>query len=444
MGGVEPDRPSSSGRGARLGQYWIVRRIGHGSFGTVYEAVIRGSAGAGRRVAIKKLRAHVVNSEPEFIQSMANEARIGALLNHANVVRVLQFGRRRNHYYLAMDFVDGADLGQLVRACGFHGVGLPRFAVIDFARQIIRGLQHAHGLRDDEGNPTELVHRDIKPSNVLVDRQGIARVGDFGVARSTTNVYVTTLSGVIKGTPRYMSPEQVVGEKPLDRRSDLFSAGAVLYEMITGDYLFDGRTLPSLAHAIMRSDLVPRLAEAEAAMPGCRPVLERLLRRDPDARYPEASEVDRDLMELAKGYPAESSLADVVGRLLPLVDRSGSVEIDDTAALERDLHGVDADEGATVSLENPRADGSTVRHVARTASWDRFNSAVQSPESVSVGSPPAPEGTPGPVAGGGGRRAFARVGIAIAVVLAIVVFAVVGTRLGPCTGAAEQNQEEGG
>jgi serine/threonine protein kinase len=292
MGDLEADRPSRSGRGARLGRYRIVRRIGHGSFGTVYEAVIRGSAGDGRRVAIKKLRAHVVNSEPEFIRSMANEARIGALLDHANVVRVLQFGRRRSHYYLAMDFVDGADLGQLIRACGVHGVGLPRFAVVDLARQIIRGLQHAHGLRDDEGNPTELVHRDIKPSNVLVDRQGIARVGDFGVARSSTNV--------------------------------------------------------------------------------------------------------------------------------------------------------DADVGAQVSLDNPPLEGSTVRYDARTASWNRFSAAFQSPDSVSTGPPPPPATTAEPPAGGMVRGNFARVGIAITVVLAIVVFAVVGTRLGPCAGAAEQDQNEGG
>ena len=368
--------------GARFGRYRIVRRIGHGSFGTVYEGRLSAAGQGDRRVAIKKLRDHLVASEPEFVRSMANEARIGALLDHPNVVRVLQFGRQRRHYYLTMEFVDGADLSQLIQACREQGVGLPRFAVLDLARQVCRGLAHAHGLTDDEGTSTELVHRDIKPSNVLVDRQGLARISDFGVARSTTNLFTTTLSGVVKGTPRYMSPEQVSGSSPLTHRSDLFSVGAVLFEMITGRYLFDGVSMPSLARAIMFEDLAPSLDDAEDALPGCRPVLERMLCRDPATRYRDASEVDRGLMELARAYPAESSLADVLVRLLPLVDRSDSIAIDDTAALQRDLAGVDDSARSPAPVAAVRESGSTVQRVPQAASWNRFTAAFDVPPGV--------------------------------------------------------------
>ncbi len=448
MAGVTSDPPDTPPRGARFGRYRIVRRVGHGSFGTVYEALLPGPADSAQRVAIKKLRSHVVESEPTFVKSMANEARIGALLDHPNVVKVLQFGRKRDHYYLTMDFVDGADLGQLLTACRRREVGLPRFAVVDLARQIVRGLRHAHELRDQDGEPTELVHRDIKPSNVLIDRRGFARVSDFGVARSTTNLYVTTLSGVIKGTPRYMSPEQVVGERPLDRRSDLFSFGALLFQMITGDHLFDGKTLPSLAQAIMQKDLQPSLDVAEAALPGCRPVLDRLLRRDIDARYGSAGEVDEDLRSLSRSYPAASSLEDVFARLLPLVDRSDSAPIDDTAALERDMLGVDDFDAPPTSVEQLPEEGSTERRISQATEWKQFVAAFRPPDpeggadevepEVDDPSPPSPP--PSPPA----RRVWPAILVALAVLLAILLLGFLGTRLVSCGDSSGPLLAEGG
>jgi len=347
-----------------------------------------------------------------------------------------------------MDFVDGADLGQLLTACRRREVGLPRFAVVDLARQIVRGLRHAHELRDQDGEPTELVHRDIKPSNVLIDRRGFARVSDFGVARSTTNLYVTTLSGVIKGTPRYMSPEQVVGERPLDRRSDLFSFGALLFQMITGDHLFDGKTLPSLAQAIMQKDLQPSLDVAEAALPGCRPVLDRLLRRDIDARYGSAGEVDEDLRSLSRSYPAASSLEDVFARLLPLVDRSDSAPIDDTAALERDMLGVDDFDAPPTSVEQLPEEGSTERRISQATEWKQFVAAFRPPDpeggadevepEVDDPSPPSPP--PSPPA----RRVWPAILVALAVLLAILLLGFLGTRLVSCGDSSGPLLAEGG
>lgn len=375
--------------GARFGRYRIVRRIGHGAFGTVYEALLPGPGGHAKRVALKKLRASVIEREPTFARSMVNEARIGALLHHPNVIEVLEAGHVGSHYFLAMEFVDGADLGQILALCRARGVVLPRFAVLELAGQICRGLHHAHELQDAGGEPLHLVHRDLKPSNILVGREGVARIADFGVARSTSNLYTTTLSGVIKGTPRFMSPEQVSGEGTLTRRSDLFSLGAMLFGMVTGRHLFDAPSLPSMAHAILHDDLEPGLDEAGEALPGCRPILARLLKRDPAARYSNAGEVEADLRALLGDHPPDRDLATVIDKLMPRIDRSGSVPILDAAALARDLRQADAPPKPGDDSD-PQRDGSTVARNPVAVSWDRFEAAFEAstrPEEVESDEP---------------------------------------------------------
>lgn len=422
---MEPQDRSEETAGARFGRYRIVRRIGHGAFGTVYEALLPGPGGHAKRVALKKLRASVLEREPTFARSMVNEARIGALLHHPNVIEVLEAGHVGRHYFLAMAFVDGADLGQIVTLCRERGVVLPRFAVLELARQICRGLHHAHELKNADGEPLDLVHRDLKPSNILVGREGVARIADFGVARSTSNLFTTTLSGVIKGTPRFMSPEQVSGEGMLSRRSDLFSFGGMLFEMAVGRHLFDAPTLPSMAHAILHDDLEPRLDEAEEAIAGCRPILERLLRRDPQVRYSSARAVEDDLGTLSRDFPPDSDLATVIDRLMPRIDRSGSVPILDTAALAKDLKQADAPPKPGDEAE-PGRDGSTVACAPVAVSWDRFEAAFEAstrPEDVGQGLAGAPSG---PAARTTGRSTLAIVLAVGVIVLAVLLGWVLG------------------
>ncbi len=417
--------PSRETAGARFGRYRIVRRIGHGAFGTVYEALLPGPEGLAKRVALKKLRASVIEREPTFARSMVNEARIGALLHHPNVIEVLEAGHVGRHYFLAMAFVDGADLGQILTLCRARGVALPRFAALELGRQICRGLHHAHELTDADGETLRLVHRDLKPSNILVGREGVARIADFGVARSTTNLFTTTLSGVIKGTPRFMSPEQVSGEGELTRRSDLFSFGGILFEMTAGRHLFDAPSLPSMAHAILHDDLAPRLEEAEAALPGIRPILDRLLQRDPLARFSNAREVEERLAALAADHPPDSDLEAVIDKLMPRIDRSGSVPILDAAALARDLEQADAPPKPGEE-RSPDRDGSTVARAPVSMSWGRFESAFEAstrPHEEDVPAVPPVEVATRP------RRSRAPLVIGL-VVLAAAVALVLGWALG--------------
>ena len=323
--------------GAQFGKYRIVRLLGDGTYGAVYEAFAPGAMGFAKKVAIKRLRPHLIAGDRRFLQSMVNEARIGALLQHANIVNILEFDQVEGHYYLAMEYVDGATLEEVIRVCQRRRVLLPRFAVVDLVVQVCRGLHHAHQMRDHDGLHLRLIHRDVKPSNIIVDRGGTARILDFGIAKAATNLFNNTAPGLTKGTPRYMSPEQLRGEYPLQPRSDVFSAGVVLYELITARPLFFGESLEALLHQVVSADIGERLDQAEAAFPGCRPILARALDRDGERRYPDARSLATDLRKLGQRYPSEVETADVVQALLPVIDRPQRRKIAD--ASELDHHG---------------------------------------------------------------------------------------------------------
>ncbi len=302
----------------------------------MFEAFQPGAMGFAKRVAIKRLRPNLVAGDKRFLQSMINEARIGALLQHVNIVNILEFDQVAGHYYLAMEYVDGATLEEVIRVCQRRRVLLPRFAVVDLALQVCRGLQHAHEKRDHEGRHLELIHRDIKPSNIIVDREGTARILDFGIAKAATNLFNTTAPGLTKGTPRYMSPEQLRGAYPLLPRSDVFSTGVVLYELVTARPLFFGDSLAALLHQVVSGDITDRLDEAEAAFPGCRPILARALDRDADRRYPDARSMGADLRKLGQSYPSDAETADVIQALIPVLERPQRRRIADASELDHD------------------------------------------------------------------------------------------------------------
>ncbi len=308
--------------GTPFGKYRIVRKLGEGAFGSVYEAVLPGPMGFSRRVALKQLRPALVAENPRLVRSLINEARIGGLLHHPNIVAIHEFDQVDDRYYLAMEYVGGPTLRQLLDASAMLGQPLPRYAVVEWAQQICRGLHHAHALTDDDGRPLDLVHRDLKPPNVIVDPSGLAKILDFGIASAATNVTATGATVGIKATPRYMSPEQTTGHGELTPRSDIFSVGAVLFEMITGRALFDGDSVPAVVHAIVYEESADRVAEAEAAMAGSGAILRRALSREPDERYPHAQAMADDLRQLARQYPVEEDLAVLVTRLTPTVEET--------------------------------------------------------------------------------------------------------------------------
>jgi eukaryotic-like serine/threonine-protein kinase len=265
--------------GARLGPYCIVSLLGRGGMGEVYRAR---DERLGRDVAIKVLPADLT-ADPDRRARLEREARAAAALSHPNIVAVYDIGIEADVPFVVCELLEGRTL----RAILEEG-RMPQARVADYARQIARGLAAAH----EKG----LVHRDIKPENLFVTRTGIVKILDFGLARTSamtpvreaTTVGGGTLPGLLLGTVGYMAPEQVRGEA-VDQRADVFSFGAVLYEMATGRRAFAGDTAVESLHAILRSDVAA--ASIEETTPGLAPIVARCLAKERDARFASAAEV---------------------------------------------------------------------------------------------------------------------------------------------------------
>jgi tetratricopeptide (TPR) repeat protein/predicted Ser/Thr protein kinase len=280
-GSSEESRPRLSGgfsEGTDLGErYRIVRQLGEGGMGEVYLAYDRE---LDRQVALKVIRLDLA-SHPAMLERFKRETLLSSQITHKNVLRVYDLGEAAGVKFLTMQYVEGHDLASLLRREG--RLALPK--AIDIFRQMCQGLAAAH----EQG----VIHRDLKPQNVLIDREGRVAIADFGLAKSFQQVSLTEAGKVI-GTPHYMSPEQVKGV-PLDRRSDLYSLGIILYEMLTGTIPFSG----SSAYEVMIQRLHHSPRPASDHNPKIPPYLRKVLRRclevDPNLRYHSAEEILGDL-----------------------------------------------------------------------------------------------------------------------------------------------------
>ena len=272
----------------RIGPYRILRKLGQGGMAQVYLASTFGASGFEKRVAIKLLLPELEHS-PELVRALIDEARLGCVLVHKNLVQVHQLGVADGRYYVVMDFVDGQDLATLPRPA-------PELA-LHVGEELARALDYVHRVCDDAGRPLGLVHRDVSPSNVLISRAGEVRLGDFGVAKATLLADITR-GNVRKGKYAYMSPEQVGGE-PLTAASDQFSLGVTLYEVLAGKRPFDGEGPHDTMERIRRADP----PDATALPMPARALVLRALSRDPAARFASAEELRRALAQARRQLP---------------------------------------------------------------------------------------------------------------------------------------------
>jgi eukaryotic-like serine/threonine-protein kinase len=279
------------------GRYRIERKLGAGGMADVYLAE---DQELGRRVAIKILNSRHGNDD-QFIERFRREAKNAAALNHPNIVSIYDRGEAEDTYYIAMEYLDGRTLKELVVGRGAAPVNV----AVEYARQILSALRfaHRHGI----------VHRDIKPHNVLVDGEGRVKVTDFGIARAGTSQMTET--GSIVGTAQYLSPEQARGGE-VDPRSDLYSLGIVLYELLTGKTPFEGETPVEIAMKHLSNTPEPPSKLRPDVPPELDMVVMRALAKNPNDRYQSADEMEGDLDRVARGARVSAATVDTATQVL--------------------------------------------------------------------------------------------------------------------------------
>jgi len=282
--------------GDKLGKYDLIRQIAIGGMAELYLARTVGIEGFEKLVVIKRiLPQHASNQS--FVDMFLNEARLAATLQHPNVAQVYDIGMDEGDYFFAMEYVHGEDLDHLTTQANEQGVPLSMDASLTLVAHLCAGLHYAHEKVGADGKPLEIVHRDISPSNVLVSYDGAVKLVDFGIARATKKQ--TTTRGGLKGKIAYMSPEQCRSVGALDRRSDLFSVGMILYELTTGQLPFTGETEYQLLDQIVNRDVPPPSAIVPDYPPALEQILLRALARDRDRRYSTAVELQGHLEDFA-------------------------------------------------------------------------------------------------------------------------------------------------
>ena len=279
------------------GRYRIERKLGSGGMAEVYLAE---DEELGRKVALKILNERHARDE-QFVERFKREARNAASLSHPHIVRIYDRGQFDETYYIAMEYLDGPTLKELLVRKG----PTPPLTAIKFAREILSALAEAH--RHD------IVHRDIKPHNVIVSPDWNVKVTDFGIARSGASQM--TEAGSIVGTAQYLSPEQARG-KPVDQRSDLYSVGIVLYEMLTGTVPFTGDAAVEIAMKHLSNIPEPPSTRREGISPDLDAVVMRALAKDPEQRYASADEMDADLARVARGVAVSQQTSETMTQVL--------------------------------------------------------------------------------------------------------------------------------
>jgi len=358
--------------GQVLGRYELLMPVARGGMASVWAARLKGTRGFQKLVAIKTMLPGLVD-DPSFERMFLDEASLASQVRHPHVIEIMDLGEQDRILYLVMEWVSGEALSIIMKYAATRG-GIPLPIAVHIATQTCRGLHAAHELREPDGELVGLVHRDVSPQNVLVTYDGVVKVVDFGVAKATARLDTQTEAGQLKGKIAYMSPEQLRGEK-IDRRTDVFAMGILLYMMTTGKHPFRGddqaQTIARISSdepAVLPSTLVPGYP------PGLEACLMQALAKDAGKRYPSANDM---LLGLTRALPSamrestDEEVSEFIRRLLP--DRLERQKQAIKQALEqadrRDvvrpaspLHEVSTDEPATV-LEGlspemtPSADG---------------------------------------------------------------------------------------
>ncbi|HUJ00443.1 MAG TPA: serine/threonine-protein kinase [Usitatibacter sp.] len=379
---------------ATLGRYKVVSEIGQGAMGVVYKAV---DPIIDRTVAIKTINLNLSRQElEEYEARFQQEIKAAGRLNHPNIVTIYDVGKTEQVAYMAMEFLEGQELKDMIASGNLP----PADQVVDIISQVADGLWFAH--------QQDIVHRDVKPSNIMVLKGGIAKITDFGIAR-LPNSAVKTMTGLILGSPRYMSPEQVIG-KAIDARSDIFSLGVVLYEALTGVAPFDGDNVNAIMYATVNTTPPPPSSHNRSLPPMLDLIAAKAMAKLLEDRYQTIKEFADDLREVRRQMDAGRPAAALKATTAPPTPIRNPVPIPvpermvDTATIPLNAEPGAKDDEAGKALALSKTFDSfdaTLRLAAMTDQTDDFRDYITHTQKmraykgkIESGSPLAPKAPP--------------------------------------------------
>ncbi len=293
----------------QFGNYLVFERVGMGGMATVHRAIRRGIEGFEQVVALKRLLPHLAE-DAGFVAAFIREAKLAAMLQHQRIVHIYDLGRVDGNYYIAMEYIEGSDLRELLRCAHRLGAPPPLDVTLSILGELCEGLDYAHSRVDNDGRPLALVHRDVSPSNLLIAATGNLKVIDFGIAKAAT-AELRTDSGRVRGKCPYMSPEAVQGRE-LDARSDIFSTGVIAHELLTAKPLFGSKNEYETLTKVQFAEVFPPSVINPECPLEVDDVVLRALEKDPDRRWPSAAAMREALQEAARVhriYPSSRQVA---------------------------------------------------------------------------------------------------------------------------------------
>jgi len=358
----------------RFGRYVLLERIASGGMAEVFRAAAVGSAGFSKMLAIKRMLPHLLTRE-DFVTMLVDEAKIAATLNHPNILQVLDLGEAGGQYFVAMEFVAGRTLMQVLAAALQKGVRLPQQFSLYVVAQALDGLAYAHQKTDALGAPMNIIHRDVSPQNIMVSFDGTVRLADFGIAKAAQRTTTDTAAGSIKGKPGYLAPEQITGDA-IDQRVDIYAMGVVLHEMLSMRRMRRGSDDMKVLLEVFNGTYA-RFEETGVEVPeDVANAVYRALEPNPLHRWQTAGELARvlyDILRTAQATVGPQQVSALMGTLFPediaaeheaqqrfanvmqQLSLANTMEISDIIRKVADASGMAAPGDATVVQELPEA-----------------------------------------------------------------------------------------
>lgn len=390
----QPEMHSTEGMPRMLDRYQLLRKLAVGGMAELFLAKQSGLEGFEKAVVVKQILRNL-SKDQEFVSMFLDEARIAAKLSHPNVVQIYDLGKADGSYYIAMEYVSGRNCQHLIGKEAERGTFVPVEHTCQIIAGVCAGLHYAHNRKDFSGEPLSIIHRDVSPQNILVSFGGNVKVVDFGIAKASTQI-AQTRAGVLKGKYAYMSPEQVRGSR-MDHRSDIFSLGLVMYEMLTGKRPFERASgLDTLKAIVQDKPVNPREYNKTIPMAVVR-ILSRALEKDPSRRYKSAQEMQLALEEYLHSCENKTSTVRVSKYMKSLfadelASEEGSMNVDGVGQViiptSRAKFSSVAAEEIDAKTMSRALSGGTDDTAALPGSLDSFGSFDDDPEEATAIAPP--------------------------------------------------------